>query len=167
MEKSYNKEEMSAESSTHVSEVQPGDPEIQVMEKSSEIKEQVMDIISFCLKRDNSIKRRDSMDEYKQLCMVTFTNFHQKYPTLFFSIIENPSSFPLYRLDELLNLKQKIENNELNEGRASAHLGQKYYNEFVKDTVSELDKNLSDGKSRNVKVNQLRDIFNKDREGGK
>ena len=116
------------------------------MEKSSIIKEQVNEIISFCLKKDTTIKRRENMDEYKQICMIKFTEFHQKYPTLFFSIIENPSSFPIYRLNEMLNLKRKIEDNEINEDRASVHLGQKYYNEFVKDTVSELDKNLKNKK---------------------
>jgi hypothetical protein len=116
------------------------------MEKSSIIKEQVDNIISFCLKKDTTAKRRENMDEYKQICMIKFTDFHQKYPTLFFSIIENPSSFPIYRLNEMLNLKRKIEDDEINEERASVHLGQKYYNEFVKDTVSELDKNLKNKK---------------------
>ena len=114
-----------------------------VKESSDEIKSQVNEIITHCLKKENSIKRRDSIDTYKQECMIKFTNFHQRYPTLFFSIIENPSSFPLYRLDEMLSLKKKIDNEELNEQRASIHLGQKYYNEFVKDTVSELDKTIN------------------------
>ena len=114
----------------------------ETIETSEVIKKQVNDIISFCIKRENSLMRNQNIDEYKQICMRTFTNFHQKYPTLFFSIIENPSSFPLYRLDEMLSLKRKIESNEINEQRASVHLGQKYYNEFVKDTVSELDKKL-------------------------
>jgi hypothetical protein len=113
-----------------------------VKETSDEIKSQVHEIIAYCIKRENVIKRRDSINLYKQECMIKFTNFHQRYPTLFFSIIENPSSFPLYRLDEMLSLKKKIDNEQLTEERVSIHLGQKYYNEFVKDTVSELDKNI-------------------------
>lgn len=113
------------------------------MEKSSVIKEQVEEIISFCLKKDNSIMRVENIDEYKQVCMRKFTNFHQNYPTLFFSIIEKPSSFPLYRLNEMLNLKRKIEDKELSEEKVAVHLGQKYYNEFVKETVRELDKQIS------------------------
>jgi hypothetical protein len=112
------------------------------MEKSDVIKEQVMEIIAFCLNRENTIKRRNEIDEYKQICMAKFPNFHQNYPTLFFSIIENPSAFPLYRLNEMLSLKRKIEDKEVTEERASVHMGQKYYNEFVKDTVTELDKQL-------------------------
>jgi hypothetical protein len=111
------------------------------IDKSDDIKNNVNNIISFCLKNENNYMRRYKIDEYKQICMKTFTNFHQKYPTLFFSIIENPTTFPLYRLNEMLALKKKIEEKEINEEKASVHLGQKYYNEFVKDTVSELDKN--------------------------
>ena len=111
------------------------------MESSDTVKNQVNEIISFCIQKENNIMRRDNINEYKQVCMIKFTNFHQKYPTLFFSIIENPTTFPLYRLEEMLNLKRKIDDNEINEQKASVHLGQKYYNEFVKDTVSELDTN--------------------------
>ena len=114
-----------------------------VKETADIIKIQVNEIISHCIKRENIIKRNNDINNYKQECMIKFTNFHQRYPTLFFSIIENPSSFPIYRLDEMLNLKEKIDNNKLNEQRASIHLGQKYYNEFVKDTVSNLDKEIN------------------------
>ena len=113
------------------------------MEKSDIIKTQVFDILSFCLTRENSIKRRENIDEYKQICMRQFTNFHQNYPTLFFSIIENPSSFQINRLDEMLFFKKKIEEKQITEEKASVHMGQKYYNEFVKDTVTELDKQLN------------------------
>jgi hypothetical protein len=113
------------------------------MENASDIKKQVTELISFCLRRDNTKMRSENMDEYKQLCMRTFTNFHQNYPTLFFSIVEKPSSFPLFRLEEMLNIKEKIENNVIEEKDASVYLGQKYFNEFVKDTVKKLDKELN------------------------
>ena len=111
-----------------------------VIDNASEIRKQVTELITFCLKGENNVLRRNNIDEYKRLVMTRYTNFHQKFPTLFFSIIENPSSFPLYRLDEMLKLKSKIEKKEIDENQASVHLGQKYYNEFVKETVSELDK---------------------------
>ncbi len=117
-------------------------PDDKVIEKSDIIEKNAVEIINFCLQKENSIKRHNNIDEYKQLCMIKFTKFNQNYPTLFFSIIENPSTFPLYRLKDMLNLKRKIENNEINEDSASVKLGQKYYDEFVKDTVSDLDKQL-------------------------
>lgn len=117
-------------------------PDDKVIEKSDIIEKNAVEIITFCLQKENSIKRHNNIDEYKQMCMIKFTKFHQNYPTLFFSIIENPSTFPLYRLKDMLNLKRKIENNEINEDGASVKLGQKYYDEFVKDTVTDLDKQL-------------------------
>ena len=112
------------------------------MEKAEIIKKQVEEILTFCLSKDNISKRRNDIDNYKQECMRQFPNFHMNYPTLFFSIIENPSTFPVYRLEEMLSLKSKIENNEIDDKKASVHMGQKYYDEFVKDTVSKLDKNI-------------------------
>jgi hypothetical protein len=81
------------------------------MEKAEEVKKQVKEILSYCLTKDNTIKRRNDLDEYKQQCMRQFPNFHMNYPTLFFSMIENPSTFPMYRLEEMLSLKNKIEKN--------------------------------------------------------
>lgn len=112
------------------------------MESADIIKKQVDDILKFCLNKTNVIFRNENMDEYKQVCMRQFTNFHQKYPTLFFSIIENPTTFPLYRFNEMIQLKKNIEFNNLSEKDASIQLGQKYYNEFVKETVSDLDNNI-------------------------
>jgi hypothetical protein len=112
------------------------------MEKAEIIKKQVEEILTFCLSKDNISKRRIDIDNYKQECMRQFPNFHMNYPTLFFSIIENPSTFPVYRLEVMLSLKSKIENNEIDDKKASVHMGQKYYDEFVKDTVSKLDKNI-------------------------
>ena len=116
------------------------------MEKAEEIKKQVEEILVFCLSKDNRSKRIINIDEYKQDCMRQFPNFHMNYPTLFFSIIENPTTFPIYRLEEMLSLKYKIENNELDDKKASIHMGQKYYNEFVKKTVDKLDKQIMNNK---------------------
>ena len=112
------------------------------MEKAEDIKKQVKEILLYCLSKENTNKRRNNIDEYKQECMRQFQNFHMNYPTLFFSIIETPSTFPIYRLEEMLSLKYKIENNELDDKKASVHMGQKYYNEFVKNTVDKLNKDI-------------------------
>ena len=112
------------------------------MEKSYEIKKNITELISFCLSKELTRQRNANMDEYKQVCMRKYTHIHEKYPTLFFLIIENPSAFPIYRLDEMLKLKSKIEEDDLDDQKASIALGQKYYDEFVKDTVKELDKQI-------------------------
>ena len=78
--------------------------------------------------------------------MTKFYYIHEKYPTLFFTIIENPTTFPISRLEEMLSLKKQIENNITTNEQASVHLGQKYFDEFVKDTVKDLDKKLIEKK---------------------
>jgi hypothetical protein len=108
------------------------------IESADSIKKQIKDIISQCLAMN-----RSNMDEYKQICLRKFTNFHQKYPSLFFKIIENPSTFPMYRIEEMLKIKKKIEKNEIEQEKAAVYFGDKYYKEFVKETVDKLDKNLN------------------------
>lgn len=112
------------------------------VEKADIIKENVEKILEFCLLKENRTLRRENMDAYKQKCMRQFTFMHQKYPTLFFSLIENPTTFPIYRLEEMLSLKKRIEIEELTTENASVRVGQQYYDEFIKDTVKELDKKI-------------------------
>ena len=75
--------------------------EIQI-EESKTIKNRVEELLQYCLKKENTKKRTVAIDAYKQDCMKMFPQFHERYPTLFFTIIENPSTFPMYRLNELL-----------------------------------------------------------------
>jgi len=112
------------------------------VEKADIIKENVEKILEFCLLKENRTLRRDNIDEYKQKCMREFSFMHQKYPTLFFSLIENPTTFPIYRLEEMLSLKKRIETDEITTENASVRVGQQYYDEFVKETVKELDKKI-------------------------
>lgn len=105
------------------------------MESSDIIYENVKQLIQFCLRKENMNLRKSNIDEYKQKCMQIFTDVHQKYPTLFFTIIENPTTFPMHRLEELLRYKKRIEANEANAEEVHKELGQKYYDEFVKDQL--------------------------------
>jgi len=111
------------------------------IERSNAIKNKVEDLLKFCLTKENTKKRNADMTSYKQECMNKYPEFHERYPTLFFLIIENPSTFPMYRLNELLNIKNLVDNNQISEKNANIALGQKYYNEFVKETVKNLDEN--------------------------
>ena len=113
---------------------------MQTLENADTIKKNIEDLISFCVKRDNLILKRDNIDNYKRLMMNKFYYIHQKYPTLFFTVIENPTTFPISRLEEMLDIKRNIENNTTTNEQASVHLGQKYYDEFVKDKIKNLEK---------------------------
>ena len=109
------------------------------LEDADTIKNNISDLITFCVKKENILLRRNNIDQYKRIMMTNFDYIHQKYPTLFFTIIENPTTFPISRLEEMLSLKKQIENNITTNEQASVHLGQKYFDEFVKDTVRDLD----------------------------
>ena len=113
---------------------------MQTLENSDTIRKNIEDLITFCVKRDNLILKRDNIDNYKRLMMDKFYYIHQKYPTLFFNVIENPTTFPISRLEEMLSLKKNIENNITTNDEASVHLGQKYFDEFVKDRIKNLEK---------------------------
>ena len=113
---------------------------MQTLENADTIKKNIEDLITFCVKRDNLILKRDNIDNYKRLMMDKFYYIHQKYPTLFFTVIENPTTFPISRLEEMLDIKRNIENNTTTNEQASVHLGQKYYDEFVKDKIKNLEK---------------------------
>ena len=115
---------------------------LEEIETAQTIKKRVEEIINFCILPQNRALRKNNIDEYKQKCMREFTFMHQKYPTLFFSLLENPTTFPIYRLEEMLSLKQQIETTEVITENASVRIGQQYYDEFVKDTVAELDKKI-------------------------
>ena len=113
---------------------------MQTLENSDTIRKNIEDLITFCVKRDNLTLKRDNIDNYKRLMMDKFYYIHQKYPTLFFTVIENPTTFPISRLEEMLSLKKNIETNNTTNEEASIHLGQKYYDEFVKDKIKNLEK---------------------------
>ena len=113
---------------------------MQTLENADTIKKNISDLITFCVKKENIILKRNNIDNYKRIMMDKFYYIHQKYPTLFFTVIENPTTFPISRLEEMLCIKKNIENNVTTNEQASIHLGQKYFDEFVKDTVKDLDK---------------------------
>ncbi len=129
---------------------------MQVLENSDTIKKNMEDLISFCAKRENMIMRRDNIDDYKRKMMNKFYYIHEKYPTLFFTIIENPTTFPISRLEEMLSLKKQIEVNSTTTDKASVQLGQQYFDEFVKDKI----KNLDNGEEhKNVENNYFNNLI--------
>ncbi len=98
---------------------------------TDEIESIVRNIIAYAQKSDVSKARRENIDMYKQHMMAKYGEFHYNCPTLFFMIIENPSGFPMYRLNEMLNMRRKIESKEMSGEDADKTLGQKYFDEFA------------------------------------
>jgi len=112
--------------------------QMSIIEDADVIRKNIEELIQYCVKRDNMILRRDRIDDYKRKMMDEYRHVHQKYPTLFFTIIENPTTFPISRLEEMLSLKKQIELKEKTEEDVSVYLGQKYFDEFVKEKIENL-----------------------------
>ncbi len=121
---------MSKEESSHTFEI----PENEFQKRSynaNEIETIVKEIIRYTLVPSISNLRRTNMEEYKLNVMKKFGEFHYNCPSLFFTIIENPTGFPMYRLKEMLEMKRKIEAQEISNDEADKVMGEKYYNEFA------------------------------------
>ncbi len=98
---------------------------------ANEIESIVKEIISYSLTSIVSKARRENIDNYKQHMMAKYGEFHYNCPTLFFKIIENPTAFPINRLNEMLEMKRRIEENQISNEEADKSMGQKYFNEFA------------------------------------
>ena len=89
-------------------------------------------------KRDDiSELRYTDRTKYVQNMCRKFEEFFEKYPTLFYKIIENPFEFNMSRLENMLNMKRKIDDNKISHENASKKIGASYYNEFVKPYVGD------------------------------
>jgi hypothetical protein len=88
---------------------------------------------------------KERMKTEQQLCVQEafdkFNEFFLKYPSLAKMVSENPYHFDMDRLFDMLNLKNKVGNKEISYQDASAGLGYKYYDEFVKPTLKSTDDN--------------------------
>ena len=112
--------------------------QMSIIEDADVIRKNIEELIQYCVKRENMVLRRDRIDDYKRKMMDEYRHVHQEYPTLFFTIIENPTTFPISRLEEMLSLKKQIELKEKTEEDVSVYLGQKYFDEFVKEKIENL-----------------------------
>ena len=64
-----------------------------------------------------------------------FKEFSLDYPSLFNMIIDDPLNFDMKRLEYMLMMKSKIDNNEMSNEAATKEVGEHYYNEFVKNKI--------------------------------
>lgn len=84
-------------------------------------------------KYNNTIYRKRAIDK--------FPEFSTTHPGLFNTIIDNPKKFDMNRLRQMLNMRKKINNNDITFEEASTKIGQQYYDEFAKPLVDKLPKN--------------------------
>lgn len=103
----------------------------------SDIITQCENILRFCKIDENRELLITNRTEYVQMMCKKYNTFFERYPTLFYKMIENPINFNMERLCHMLNMKAKIDNNNISHEDASKKIGAKYYNEFVKPFVKD------------------------------
>ena len=95
-------------------------------------------IIKFCSTENCINLKKNNYALYRTNLIEKFEDFFQKYPSLFNMIIDNPTTFEIEKLINMLNMKEKIDNNEITSESASVQVGQEYYDEYVKEKVDKL-----------------------------
>ena len=104
--------------------------------KSETILIHVKTLLKFFEQDDIKEKMKTDSQYCIQQAFEKYNDFFVKYPTLAKMVSENPYNFDMKRLLEMLNLKDRVGNKEITYQDASAGLGYKYYDEYVKPTIS-------------------------------
>lgn len=103
--------------------------------------EQIVDCVKRLMidinKHENLKIRKKGFGEYKAKLEKEYKSFSERYPSLFLMIIEKNHKFDMNKLEHMLGLYKKIEKKEITTKDASIHVGQKYYDEYVKPVIDE------------------------------
>lgn len=110
------------------------------LSNSEKILAHVLGLLKYCKEKEQEKLLKKNKPEYVQKCGNKFKSLLNQCPTLFYKIIDNPHTFELNRLIQMLNLKNKVDNKEVTHKDASEELGEKYYSEFVKPIIPEDEK---------------------------
>lgn len=77
----------------------------------------------------NKIKTSSSNDNYENL-KKEYSFFAERYPMLFEISCRN-DSFNWNNLNQMLEMRKKLENDEISNDKASVIIGQQYYDKYV------------------------------------
>jgi hypothetical protein len=95
----------------------------------------VLQIIVFIRNQHLIPLRGTNYEEFHRQIYDQFTDFANRFPSLFRLILEDPDNFQLDRLKQMLNQREQVRNGSLTPEAASIKVGQEYFDEFVKDRV--------------------------------
>jgi len=89
--------------------------------------------------KKNEIKRlyQNNKTEYDTHLKEKFSNFFEKKPFLFDMAI-SPEKFDFLKLKEFCSIIDKVNSGKLTSEDASKYIGQKYYDQYVKNKVEEI-----------------------------
>jgi len=97
-------------------------------------------IINYATKADMHNLSITNNFEYRKQLTDRYNDFAISYPSLFNTVIDDPKHFDMKRLKQMLEMRQKIKNNNISYEEASTQIGQQYYDEFAKPIIDKLSK---------------------------
>lgn len=83
---------------------------------------------------------KQTESEYYRELTIEHDSFRESNPALFFAIADNPKTFDMNRLKDMLEKRKKLINKEISKDTADKEVGQKYFEEFVQPHINDLDK---------------------------
>jgi hypothetical protein len=95
----------------------------------------IENIISFSTSNDMKEIFHKNNNLYRKTLIDKYPEFSKDCPGLFNTIIDNPKKFDMNRLQYMLNMRNKIKNNEISQTDADKKLGQEYFDEYVKPKI--------------------------------
>jgi hypothetical protein len=66
---------------------------------------------------------------------IEFMEYHTRYPALFLMIVEKGENFDMKQLLHMLNLKNKIDTNEVSQHNADLQIGTEMVDKYVKPMI--------------------------------
>ena len=78
-----------------------------------------------------------NLDQFKHKLKKKYNNLSTKFPTIFEKTING--TMDMNRLKFMLNMINKVNNNEITEHNASVQIGEKLVNEYVKPMIDKLE----------------------------
>jgi len=104
--------------------------------ESQLIKEYVEKMLDYLRKESVQELKRTDHPAFFEKMNNKFSHLKEKLPSLFNMLIEgNPDEFEMRRLEDMLYMKDRVNNNQISAERASVQIGQQYFNEYVKPHV--------------------------------
>ena len=89
------------------------------------------------LKNNNDVKKKKiiNQNEYYKFFVNKFIKLHMNLPTIFNKVLDD-DNFELNRLEEMLAMRKRVDDNKISNFDASVEISQKYTDEFVKKPLN-------------------------------
>ena len=130
---------------------------------SKQILEFTDNLLEFVSQNEIAELKYRNKDKYISECNNKFKEYFERFPKLFFLIIDNPQEYirsGRNRLLKQLKMKDNIDNKKISFEEASQKIGKEYYNKYVKPVIKE-DAVLNTEQKPTNEISQLINQFNK------